>query len=148
MRKVTFIIASLVLLFAVTSAYNDGNRGVQPGQIAPLSELPEAIANEAVLNANEQILLNFWSASDAESRVRTKHYQSITDKNIRLINVNIDDNESLSRAIAKDDGIAHSHRIHGSLAEKIRREFRLPDNCGGALLIASDGTVSAANPEF
>ena len=100
MRKVTFIIASLVLLFAVTSAYNDGNRGVQPGQTAPLSELPEA------------------------------HTQS------------------LSRAIATADGIAHSHRIHGSLAEKIRREFRLPDNCGGALLIASDGTVSAANPEF
>ena len=73
---------------------------------------------------------------------------SARSKNIRLINVNIDDNESLSRAIAKADGIAHSHRIHGSLAEKIRREFRLPDNCGGALLIASDGTVSAANPEF
>ena len=148
MRKVTLIIASLALLFTVTSAYNDGNHGVLPGQTAPLSELPEAISNAAHLNASQHILLNFWSSADAESRVRTKAYQHLSDKNIRLINVNLDDNRNLSVAIAKADGISHSFRISGSEAEKIRQEFRLSANRGGALLIAPDGTVTAANPQF
>lgn len=99
----------------------------------------------------EYVLLNFWTSTDAASRVAANDYTSWVEHHpkadVNLLSVNFDKSEGLFHEIVRRDGMDESSQYHvsGSQAEEIRRSYALKDGYG-TVLINPQGKIIAHNP--
>lgn len=98
------------------------------------------------------VLLDFWTSSDAGSRLKSNEYNSLkaTDcdgKLPLLVSVNFDKSKRLFDEIVKRDHLNADTQYHvgGKDAELIRDSFRLNGNYN-SYLIGPEGRVVMVNP--
>lgn len=151
MHRFYIFVFSLGLLFTTTSGFKNDNAGVTVGEAAPLAQIAHVIDNDIVLPSDgKSLVLNFWSATDGESRARAKRYaMQAENENVRVVNVNLSDNVNLYNAIVATDGLdaATSVRVDTIGADALRRLVGLGDSYG-AVMVSDAGVVSAVNPEL
>lgn len=97
------------------------------------------------------VLVNFWSASDAESRVAAGEYEalakSMAGKQFRVLSVNTDENERLFREIVRRDGLDDrtQYRAIGTSASEMVSEYGLDGGCH-SFLVNPEGRIVATDP--
>ena len=151
MKKAILFIASFAILIISLSAFTDKASATVIGYKAP--ELVLQQDNQAMTLSSlkgKYVLLNFWTSSDADSRMKCNLYDDITsDKdNLSLISVNLDSSSALYREIVKRDGLNTASQFHmeGTQAAKIHEVYRLNKNLK-SFLIDPTGRILAVNPD-
>lgn len=151
MKKAILFIASFAVLIISLSAFTDKASAPVIGYKAP--ELILQQDNQTITLSDlkgKYILLNFWTSSDAESRMKCNLYDDITSgkDNLSLISVNLDSSNALYREIVKRDGLNAESQFHieGTQAAKIHEVYRLNKNLK-AFLIDPEGRILAVNPD-
>lgn len=99
------------------------------------------------------VLLNFWAAKDAPSRLQTMEYtrslsKITSEERFCLLSVNFDRSERLFREIVRRDNLSAESQMHLSPTEaaKIITDYRLArGNC--SFLINPEGKIVAVNPD-
>lgn len=152
MKKTIFIIALMALMFMATSGFGNDNPAMDKGAFAPELTVSNS-SSELTLSQlrGKNVLVNFWSASDAASRIDNNSYaawaSANSSDNLQYIAVNIDDDPELFEAIAKADGLDKEaqYAATGEDVKRIISDFRLAEGYG-AVLIGPDGRIRAFNP--
>lgn len=100
------------------------------------------------------VLLNFWAAKDAPSRLQTMEYtrslsKITSEERFCLLSVNFDRSERLFREIVRRDNLSAKNHIHvdGSQANRIINDYRLSEGFK-TLLINPEGRIVAMNPSI
>lgn len=99
------------------------------------------------------VLLNFWTASDADSRLRNADYDrfladnNLNQDSIELLSVNFDRSERLFREIVRRDRLNEASQFHveGPNATQIFSDYAL-DLGLRSFLIDRSGRIVATNP--
>lgn len=153
MRRIYFIIALFTVLLLTSSGFNESKFGSAPGKTAAPMVLNRDDVRVSLNDLRGRyVLVSFWSALDAQSRVLCNRYDGWmsrldnTDRPIHL-SVNLDEDISLWKAIVRADGMDEQAQfnVNGKAAEKIRKDYNLEKACG-TILIGPDGRVAAVNP--
>lgn len=154
MKKTLLLIGfSIALLFSI-NAYT--GRIYEPVAGAKAPELRISLSDTAEtklsLLKGRYVLLNFWSSTDAESRIAAREYNDISrvfDKGqLCLMSVNFDPSELLFKEIVRIDGLDKKTQIHVSDREalQIKKAYELSDGFK-SFLIDPEGRIVAVNPE-
>lgn len=99
----------------------------------------------------EYVILNFWTSTDAASRVAANEYDAWVEDHPRarvaFRSVNFDRSEGLYREIVRRDGLDAATQFHADSAQAvvIRKNYALRDGYG-TLLINPQGKIIAHNP--
>ncbi|MBD5213763.1 MAG: redoxin domain-containing protein [Bacteroidales bacterium] len=151
MKKAILFVASFAILIISMSAFTDKASAPVIGYKAPeliLQQDDQAITLSSL--KGKYVLLNFWTSSDADSRMKCNLYDDISsDKdNLSLISVNLDSSNALYREIVKRDGLNSASQFHmeGSQASKVHGLYRLNKNLK-SFLIDPAGRILAVNPD-
>lgn len=119
--------------------------GIQPGNLAPGINL-----QDVNLKSKNYVLLQFWAAYDAQSRIKNTRMHNVishleTD-DIELVSVSLDENESVFRGVIKADDLSPETQFNepeGRNSE-VFKTYRL--NAGfNNWLIDSNGMIVAKN---
>lgn len=154
MSIIVFFAVLLLLGSAATNNAIDGVKGFQ----APIFKVER---NDSVVSLDDMrghwVLLQFWSSSDAPSRIVGKQYTAIEQKlndgqsaeRFHLLSVNMDRSERLFREIVRRDNLSAENHIHvdGSQANRIIHDYRLTEGFK-SLLIDPKGRIVAMNPSI
>ena len=151
MKKAILFIASFAILIISLSAFTDRATAPLIGYKAPQIVLMQGDETVTLSGCNgKYVLLNFWTASDADSRLKCNTYNHISsDKdNLSLLSVNLDRSDALYREIIKRDGLNSKTQYHveGSQAARINDQYRLKGNMK-SFLIDPEGRIIAVNPD-
>lgn len=149
------IVLFAVLLFSV-SANTERVYLSADGYKAPYFEVS---AGEGGFSRNladlrgSYVLLNFWAAKDAPSRLQTMEYtrslsKITSEERFCFLSVNFDRSERLFREIVRRDNLNAETQFHaqGEEASKIIDAYRL-DNGFQSFLIDPQGKIVATNPD-
>ncbi len=157
--KITALFAVITLTLA---AHTSRMVDAAPGQIAPDIE-PKAsteTTDDSTTPASffisdlkgEYVLINFWSTTDAASRVAAGTYDQLMKTNdfggrLNLLNLNFDGNAALFDAVVRQDGLdtAMQYHLSGEAADEVARTYHL-DQGYRAILIDPNGKIVAVNP--
>jgi len=119
--------------------------GIQPGNLAPGINL-----QDINLKSNTFVLLQFWAAYDAHSRMVNTQMSNVVSHlksdDIRLISISFDENEAVFAGIVKVEHLNPATQFNDPLGEKsaIFKNYRLKSRFIN-LLINSDGVIVAKN---
>lgn len=157
MKKTIMIIVLFAVLIGLGTAATikafDGKKGSQ----APVFKVE---ANDTIVSLNDMkghwVLLQFWAASDAKSRILTKQYSDLIRTNpanrpssdrFRFLAINMDRSEKLFKEIAKIDGMDEKAQFHvsGKKAGKLVNDYHL-ENGMHSYLINPQGKIVAKDP--
>ncbi len=150
MRKFLSVIATLVILFTVSSARNAQEIGVKVDDFAPNF----TIENEGFsLNRlrGKFVLLNFWSSDIAESRIRNimndNTVRTLGNENLIFASVNFDRSESLFAETVRNDKVSKNTQFYESNGTESNayKEFHLAEGLN-SYLIDRNGKIMAINP--
>lgn len=153
MKKITLFIAAIALVL-ITSASFSPRQAIAIGKNMPATTIEQAdyAMNLSTLHG-KWIILSFWSAADAPSRVAAsqtfKCADSLHSQNIDIdfISVNFDRSELLMHEIAAIDGIGGT-MFHIGDTEKsvqLRRNFCMNQGLR-TFLINPAGQLEAVDP--
>lgn len=152
------IIALFVVLIFTVSSRTDRDVRASRGYEAPELSLMD-MSDSSVTDLNELkgsfVLVNFWAASDAESRIAAHGYDRAlatatarpSDERLRLLQVNLDSSVRLFREIVRRDGLNAAQQFYVSAGESaaVKHKFNL-DSGLQSYLIDPDGKIVAVNP--
>lgn len=157
MNKAILTIASLIVLVFLGSSFID--RGAAP---AIGYRSPELIVDHhdgqtpvVVTAANDKpLLVTFWSASDASSRIDCKMYDNMLREDAELQEqveyyaINLDRSDAVFSRTCELDRLSAASHIHltPAEAEKVISDFALSEGFR-TLLIGTDGIIKAVNPD-
>ena len=160
MKKLSILIAGFAILLLTASSFADKRREASLG-----SQIPELVLsqNDSVMTLEalkgKWVVLSFWSASDAVSRVtrnevnRFSNYMREHSKaeNIEIVSVNFDRSESLMNEISRldnlDDSSLQFHVSDSGQESEIRDAFCM--NAGlRTFIINPEGVLVEADPTF
>jgi hypothetical protein len=117
--------------------------GIQPGNLAPEMDWPE-------LNPDNEkyVLLQFWAAYNAESRMaNTQMYRTISENDeIQLLSFSMDENPAVFEGVLRADGLSRETQFNDFLGKNspLFKQFRLQAGFGN-WLINPDGVIVARN---
>lgn len=156
--KITALFAVITLTLA---AHTSRMVDAAPGQIAPDIELKASTETTDDSTASsffisdlkgEYVLINFWSTTDAASRVAAGTYDQLMKTNdfggrLNLLNLNFDGNAALFDAVVRQDGLdtAMQYHLSGEAADEVAKTYHL-DQGYRAILIDPNGKIVAVNP--
>lgn len=164
-----FIIVGFIALIVLGSAQTHNEFAPVDGYRAPALALGQSAAfdgdsDDAALDSIQSalseregrfVLLNFWSATDADSRIRNTGYDrflaafdsSDNQDSIELLSVNFDRSERLFREIVRRDRLNEASQFHvdGRNADQIFSDYAL-DMGFRSFLIDRSGRIIATNP--
>ncbi|MBP3890146.1 MAG: thioredoxin family protein [Muribaculaceae bacterium] len=157
--KITALFAVITLTLA---AHTSRMVDAAPGQIAPDIELKattETTEDSTTPDSffisdlkGEYVLINFWSTTDAASRVAAGTYDQLMKTNdfggrLNLLNLNFDGNAALFDAVVRQDGLdtAMQYHLSGEAADEVAKTYHL-DQGYRAILIDPNGKIVAVNP--
>lgn len=158
----TLKISALFAVITLTLAANTSRMvDAAPGQIAPDFELTASLNQTDDSTSpsffisdlkGEYVLVNFWSTTDAASRVAAGTYDQLMKTNdfggrLNLLNLNLDANEALFDAVVRQDGLdtAMQYHLDGEAAKELTKLYHLDEGLR-ALLIDPSGKIVAVNP--
>lgn len=153
MKKAISIIAVFVVFLLSISARTERVFKAEDGYKAPALRVANANSEISLEDLRgDYVLVNFWSSTNAASRVAAGEYDSFVKngegKQIHLLSVNSDDNERLFREIVRRDGLDEKtqYRASGTSASDMVSEYGLQ---GGmqSFLIDPQGRILATNPD-
>lgn len=157
MKKLLLLIASFAIMLVASSSFVDKRQEAVVGEIAPQFVVGEGenAVSLASLKGN-WVILSFWSASDAASRMSQNRVASFLHDNaahsgldgVEVISVNFDRSENLMREIAGIDNLDADSQFHISdenVAMSLRRAYCMNEGLR-TFLIGPDGSLVAADP--
>lgn len=151
MKSLSIILASVFLLF-FTSAKPTNSREIKVGDISPVFKI-KCEAKEVSLEElrGEYVLVNFWSSSDAQSRINNIFYDKMLKKagnQFKLISINYDSDVVLSEKIIEIDGLETASQFNSEdvIIGDILSQWHL-QNGSKAYLINREGKIEAINPD-
>lgn len=153
MKRINYLLVSLILLVLTTASYNDHTTGSTPGKTAPNITLT-ADNNPVTLHQyrGQYVLLSFWRASDANSRQLCEHYAHLAvnkckDIKITHVGINLNDDRALFNGIIAMDGLKASNQFNldNKATKRVVNDYNLRDHTG-TLLLDPHGIVVAVNP--
>jgi len=152
MNKIVLTIATLALMTLFTSAYYSTPADSRIGYKAPALILGNNNGLSPLQqHRGENVLLTFWSSSDAQSRIDNMKYDRLSRQATAAYNhvsVNLDRSSSVYNSIVALDSLDRSACIGTSLDEQdaIIKSWRLDEGYHSFLLDAS-GIVVAVDPD-
>lgn len=159
MKKLSILIAGFAILLLTASSFADKRREASLG-----SQVPELVLtqNDSVMTLGDLkgkwVVLSFWSASDAVSRVARNEVNRFSNfmreqskaEIFEIVSVNFDRSESLMNEISRLDNLGSGLQFHvsdSSQESEIRNAFRM----GAGLrtfIINPEGVLVEADPTF
>ncbi len=157
MKKLLLAIASFAVLLVTVSAFVDKRQEAAFGEKAP--EMVLCGANDTVSLSGFEgswVILSFWSAADARSRMAQNMATSFMRGNgipanangIELVSVNFDRSERLMEEIVRLDNLDAESQFHvgnPDEAEALRRAYRMQEGLR-TFLINPAGELVAVDP--
>ena len=151
MKKFSLIIAAIAIALITSSSFSNRNAALEIGKQMPLTNVQGAddAMNLSTLHG-QWVILSFWSAADAASRIaasQTYRNAEALNADINFVSVNLDRSEALMNEIAQIDGIGGTllHITDTDAAMQLRRKFSM--NSGlRTLLIDPEGRLAAVDP--
>lgn len=152
MNKTFLTIAVLGLLTLLTSAYYSTPADSRIGYKAPSLILDKNNGLSPLQqHFGENILLTFWTSSDADSRLDNMRYDRISRNDAMQfihVSVNLDRSASVLNSIVAIDDLNRSTQLGTSLDEQdgIIKRWRLDDGFH-SFLLDREGTIIAVDPD-
>jgi len=121
--------------------------GIQPGNLAPEINLQDQDIN---LKSNKFVLLQFWAAYDAHSRMVNAQMNNVISHlesdDIRLVSISFDKNEAVFEGIVKTEHLDPTTQFNDPRGEnsELFKRYRLNSGFSN-LLINSEGVIVAKN---
>lgn len=150
MKSWSIILAAVFLLF-LTSSKSTELSGAKVGEISPLFELTgeNGVVSLQSLRG-KYVLVNFWSAGDAQTRINNVFYDRLAKKlndKFSLISINLDDDRELYGQIVEIDELEANSQFNSEdvVAGDIVEQWHLK-NGSRAYLINPQGEIVAINP--
>ncbi len=132
------LILSVSVAAFLSSSLPNGSHTLAIGEEAPALSL--ATANNQLDSLKGQYyVVNFWSASDARSRVNNRNLavnKKMNGRDVKVVSINIDSDEALAREIAKADKIGNDViSLSGSdLASGVLDDYQVESGCRSFLI--------------
>ncbi|MDY3857622.1 MAG: TlpA family protein disulfide reductase [Muribaculaceae bacterium] len=155
MKKTMLCIVSFALMLVSLSASVDKGRGAQFGKEAPTLVVERAdSATSLQALKGKKVILSFWSAADAQSRIEQNRIASLTadaagnHKDFEVLSVNFDRSERLMNEIVKIDNLDSSSQCHVGNADNaaaIREAFSMKNSLR-TFIIDEKGRIVCADP--
>lgn len=157
MNKAILTIASLIVLVFFGSSFIDRTEAPAIGYRAPaiIVDRHDGQAPVQITTPSDKpVLLTFWSASDAESRMACKEYDTLLcddtelQEQVEFYAVNLDRSEAVFSRTCDLDRLSAASHIHltPQEAEQVINDFALSQGLR-TLLIGKDGIIKAINPD-
>lgn len=152
MNKTLLTIAVLALLTLFTSAYYTAPADSRIGYKAPALVLGNSNGLSPLMqHRGENVLLTFWTSSDAESRLVNKQYDRLSrlpGANYIHVSVNLDRSTSVFNTVVELDDLNRSAQFNTSVdaQESIIKSWRLDDGFH-SFLLDGNGTIIAVDPD-
>lgn len=150
--------AAIVVLLLFSSAFKGSGIAPSVGSFAPRFEIRNEEASVSLDDyRGKYVVLSFWAAADARSRLRCNELTTavdavnsrndIADDRICLVAVNFDRSRKLFQEIVRRDNLDNDTQFYvdGSSADRLRRDYDL-DNGYNSFLISPQGKIIAVNP--
>jgi len=144
-KLIFFLITACLLLTGSSVKEIKLTEGVQPGNLAPGINL-----QGINLKGNKFVLLQFWAAYDAHSRmVNAQMYNAISHlktDDIRMVSISLDENEAVFEGIVKVEQLNPATQFNDPRGKdsEIFKKYRLNSGFNN-WLINSEGVVVAKN---
>lgn len=124
--KIAGIFAGLAGVVALTSAISTNNVPLEVGNQAP--EIATVNISGDMVRLSEmkgqEVILNFWSVKDAESRISNIRLAREAESNgTKYLGICVDDDEQLAQEVIKADRLPSQSQYFAN--EQIRDEYRL-----------------------
>ena len=157
MKKLKIIIAGFAFLLMSASAFADKHLKATLGDDAPglvIKHDTTVLSLESL--KGKWVILSFWSAGDAESRMYQNQVASMsqtyglhnTSKPIEIISVNLDKSKLLMQEIIEIDNLHRDMQFHienPSEINSIRKTFRMNEGLR-TFVINPQGKLTIADP--
>lgn len=101
------LIFSVSIAAFLSSSLPNGSHSLTIGEEAPKLSLASSSHNLDTLKGHYYVL-NFWSATDAQSRINNRNLainKKVNGRDVKVVSINIDSDKSLAQEIAKADKI-------------------------------------------
>lgn len=156
MKKTMMIIALFVVLMISMASRSDRDYQAAKGFSAPELELVGGSDSSKVELSDlkgRYVLINFWAASDAESRIAAHGFDRMMEKadkeRLCLLQVNMDRSMRLFREIVRRDRLneAQQFSVTAEDASAVKNAFHLNEGLQ-SYLIDPDGEIIAVNPSI
>lgn len=129
-----------------------GSHSLQIGEEAPLLTLSSSTEASSLDSLKEKyVLLNFWSASDPESRILNKHLADMTStlssSQIQFVSICTDQDSTLQSEIMNVDGVSDIRYSlsYSDLTPEVFHDYQTHTGCR-SFLIDPFGNLKAISP--
>jgi len=145
LKSILFLSLTCLLLTGSSEKEIKLTEGIQLGNLAPGINL-----QDINLKGNKFVLLQFWAAYDAHSRMVNAQMNNVVSQlktdDIRLVSISLDENEAVFEGIVKAEGLNPATQFNDPRGKnsELFKSYRL--NSGFAnWLINSEGVIVAKN---
>lgn len=133
------LILSVSVAAFLSSSLPNGSHTLAIGEEAPALTLNSSDNNELESLKGHYYVVNFWSASDAQSRINNRNLamtKKVNGRDVKVVSVNIDSDTSLAREIAKADKIGDDIiSLSGSeLSSDVLSDYQVSTGCRSFLI--------------
>ncbi len=158
MKKTLMLCVSIVALLLFSSAFTGNGISPSVGHYAPRFSVGSEDTSVSLEDCRgKYVVLSFWTAADARSRLRCKKMTSVVDRinslqtdaeeKVCFVAVNFDRSYELFREIVRRDNLDDDTQfyVEGEVAGRLRRDYDL-DSGYNTFLINPEGRIEAVNP--
>ena len=127
------LILSVSVAAFLSSSLPNGSHTLAIGEEAPAISLSTAPHTLDSLKG-EYYVVNFWSASDAQSRINNRNLaanKQVNGRNVKVVSINIDSDKTLAQEISKADKIGDDViSLSGSdLQGDVFKDYQVESGC-------------------
>ncbi|MBD5226241.1 MAG: redoxin domain-containing protein [Bacteroidales bacterium] len=157
MKKLKLLIVSFAVLLIATSAFADKHQDVAIGnEMPPMVIKTDSMDISLPSLRGKWVILSFWSASDAGSRMAQNRMVTITrqltqnnlNTPVEMVSVNFDRSEQLMHEIINIDQLSSEMQFHIKDKDEIatlRKTLRM-DNALRTFVINPQGELTSVDP--
>ena len=152
MRKTLFVIVLLAALVGFSSAFNGEDIDSKVGSFAPNITVENSDKTFRLSQfRGKYVVVNFWSADNAEWRIRNIEMSKFVGKHsdkIVYASINFDRSYSLFNETIKIDNLDNSAQFFekDGIISEVYKQFHL-ENGLNCYLISPEGRIEAVNPD-
>ncbi|MDE6337947.1 MAG: redoxin domain-containing protein [Muribaculaceae bacterium] len=127
------LILSVSVAAFLSSSLPNGSHSLAIGEEAPTLSLASATHSLDSLKG-QYYVVNFWSASDAQSRINNRNLamnKKVNGRDVKVVSINIDSDKELAREIVKADKIGDDViSLSGSdVSSDVLNDYQVKSGC-------------------